>query len=1269
MANLNVLGDFEGPGEERTAFYLKNHLPESWHVISGRKLDDRNRTDIDFIVVGENRIFVVEEKHWGPMVALGEVRWSVVKKDFSFSERSNPLNQVSQNAKKVAGWLKNLNSVNLNHNARPIEALVIMSYENVELKSDPTSKQSQSVLELEGCEKYFLELDKNDSASGNFQEVRKAIIAAILGLKKSERDLSRIGEYSIKSEIADQSAGVRTFWSEVITTGQEVVLTCFDDSYWNSQDGSRNEFILRETAALHKLGSLGCAWFAFPPFLFEEKQWWVVPTLKPSGFVSLESYIQDAKRRTFKQFSSTVLLNSLLGLKEIHEAGVIHKDIQPSYLWLGPKFAVRYSNFRFAHLDGHATIRFTSSSSDSNDFRAPEVSDVDYTSTVRSDVYSLGVSLCKWLFESKSVPEQVDPEVQLVADVLKKMTEHDPKARISVGEAISLFDAPIQSAENAPLLNPAGEFVEGGKVAGRFQLLQQVGKGGMGTSWLATDDFTDGRLRVLKALKSEENYVFASGEFTATRALEGLAHCSTAREIQSSPSPGFLMYDYYQGQTLEALTVDKRFDLDLARDLLLKALHVLSTIHARGIIHGDISPTNLLVNENDEIVFIDFGLAGLEGHKQNGGTPSTMSPEAAAGEPTDRRSDIYSLCATFVSILLGRSPYAGSPNQVAGRDWSIEPLSDIEKIQWGDKGVFFLGTLLEACTEQASNRPDNCEVLIERILSIPQIPVEDWPAHDASKLINPDVDNIRKLYVRSRDGSSDSLGKDSPFAIRTYVNTSLDNNLIPDFIERKLRLVLVTGNAGDGKTALLQTLQEKIKELGGVTAMSNSSGWTMSYGDHTYTAVFDASESSAILDKDQLVEQALGRYTEKSESVVIAINDGRMREFFETHSTQFLEIWQVVEDFFNGEAESSGDIAIVDLKQRSLVAGGPDSIFNSVVDTLTSSTMWSTCSGCSVKNLCPIFENAKLIEGKGRRAVEELVSIAHVKRKSRATIRQLRSTVAWLITGDLTCTDVHEAVENQKDLTRGSFAMPELAFSQNTSDPLVKSWRSHDPASLISSRMSKFLGSVDSFEPGLKNSYLYTKAMRRAYFGLGIDGNDGQNVVDSSETKAYKHLDEYLGALIDPKKLDMGILLRGLSRFIGFNNYVGNDLVVARRISGEWAPLRVFPNSQFSIQNNLKTTKYVETQPDSLTLIHEPSGNHLTFDLDMFEAVMRSSNGSALLDQSASSIRHEVEFFTNVLVGEPTQFIRLVHPSGASTEVSVVDGIIMADPLERGSND
>src|SRR4051794_9796839 len=130
MAHLEVMGEFQGPGEQRTAQTLAGQLPAGWVVIAGRKLAGEQRDDLDLVIVGDHCVFVLEEKSWGPRVELHDKYWRV-----KGEERRNPLDRVSHLARVLAGHLRDRvpGYAAAAGRARLVSAGVVLSHPALEL--------------------------------------------------------------------------------------------------------------------------------------------------------------------------------------------------------------------------------------------------------------------------------------------------------------------------------------------------------------------------------------------------------------------------------------------------------------------------------------------------------------------------------------------------------------------------------------------------------------------------------------------------------------------------------------------------------------------------------------------------------------------------------------------------------------------------------------------------------------------------------------------------------------------------------------------------------------------------------------------------------------------------------------------------------------------------------------------------------------------------------------------------------------------------------
>ncbi|NPC42934.1 nuclease-related domain-containing protein [Nocardioides sp. zg-1230] len=100
MADLAVVA-YKGPGEQEAAEALSQDLPDAWTLIAGCQLPTRERDDVDLLIIGSNRIFVIEIKHWGPVVEIAGDHWRV-----NGQRRISPVDRNSQVARRVSALLR-----------------------------------------------------------------------------------------------------------------------------------------------------------------------------------------------------------------------------------------------------------------------------------------------------------------------------------------------------------------------------------------------------------------------------------------------------------------------------------------------------------------------------------------------------------------------------------------------------------------------------------------------------------------------------------------------------------------------------------------------------------------------------------------------------------------------------------------------------------------------------------------------------------------------------------------------------------------------------------------------------------------------------------------------------------------------------------------------------------------------------------------------------------------------------------------------------------
>lgn len=213
---------------------------------------------------------------------------------------------------------------------------------------------------------------------------------------------------------------------------------------------------------------------------------------------------------------------------------------------------------------------------------------------------------------------------------------------------------------------------------GNYDILDRLGAGGMGTVFKARHR----RMKRVVALKvlatnlsKDTLYIKRFQREVETIASLGHPNIVMAYDADEAESGHFLVMEYVQGRDL-AVCVERDGPLGLKRalDYVLQTARGLAYAHAQGIVHRDIKPQNLLLEETGTVKITDLGLARLN-HGEDGpavgtdvtmaggalGTPDYMPPEQAIDATTiDHRADIYSLGCTLHFLLTGKSPYPGS---------------------------------------------------------------------------------------------------------------------------------------------------------------------------------------------------------------------------------------------------------------------------------------------------------------------------------------------------------------------------------------------------------------------------------------------------------------------------------------------------------------------------------------------------------------------------------------------------------------------------------
>ena len=249
----------------------------------------------------------------------------------------------------------------------------------------------------------------------------------------------------------------------------------------------------------------------------------------------------------------------------------------------------------------------------------------------------------------------------------------------SAERADSFLEEPLTSV-GLMLMNAEHESLEG-QAIGPYQLLELIGRGGMGEVYLAHDP----RLNRRVALKLLPVAIVDDGERVRrfeqeARATSAISHPNVAHiyEIGEAQGRRYIAMEYVRGSTLRQALQQGPLEICEALDIAIQIAIALAAAHEAGVLHRDIKPENVVLRVDGYVKVLDFGLAKLVEDRLYAGMPEAtplpslhtepellmgtsdyMSPEQVRRQPADERTDLWSLGVVLYEMLAGRRPFPG----------------------------------------------------------------------------------------------------------------------------------------------------------------------------------------------------------------------------------------------------------------------------------------------------------------------------------------------------------------------------------------------------------------------------------------------------------------------------------------------------------------------------------------------------------------------------------------------------------------------------------
>src|SRR3954466_12736897 len=229
----------------------------------------------------------------------------------------------------------------------------------------------------------------------------------------------------------------------------------------------------------------------------------------------------------------------------------------------------------------------------------------------------------------------------------------------------------------------------GMQLSGRYRLDAQIGAGGMSTVYRAFDQTLERQVAIKLLHRQIADDPDQLERFRReARAVAQLSHPHIVTVIDAGEEEGrpYIVFEYVQGETLkELIKREGPLDVDESAAYAIEIARALGYAHSRNIVHRDVKPQNVLIDDEGSAKITDFGIArtldeeGLTADGRVLGTTDYVSPEQAMGHEVTGQSDLYSLGVVLYEMLTGEAPFKADTQVAVAMKHVRDPLPDVQR--------------------------------------------------------------------------------------------------------------------------------------------------------------------------------------------------------------------------------------------------------------------------------------------------------------------------------------------------------------------------------------------------------------------------------------------------------------------------------------------------------------------------------------------------------------------------------------------------------------
>ena len=1126
-------------GEKRLIDYLKENLPDDYYIVPNGEYAMKspqgmvNYWEYDCLVVAPHAIYHIENKDWGGNLIGDDFAWFI-----NGVERKNPYPGATLKSKLIAGKLGSKNPDW--RKARVFTLITLSNPAQSKFGLDPHCDCYDQVFLLNAIlPKFIKDYEKAGKSKDCIAPYQKEIVQYLTGesshrsmAKKTEILNYKILEVLQKTETFTEYLCQPKFFVDKRYKVREYPLD-FPDKTKSELDTIRNR-AANASYAQSKMNH--CPYIITSQCQFNDEQ---------TAFYEISEYLDECtlrarlRQKTFTQIEKVnVILDIAYALSEAHSKSVFHRDVCPENIYILANGSAALANFGHSwfveHSDMHFTVGSSLSTEDSSLYAPPEFKDEDVSAA--SDLYSLGVVIYELMtgklpFEStlkfrlsggvlkdEQLPSHVESDLPAWLDEIVKHTivaDMDNRWN-DVNKIIAAIQQGIISSSvvsgGVTVVKDDGDgeinladLKPGDAVTSELILYEELGHGAFGRVFKAKHTLQN----KFYAMKIFDRDVSASETINEFEALRNLSHENIVHFTYNGRTKHGMFYtlmELLDGDNLRdyvtgSMRLPAKEVFNMAEGILKALVYMQGKIPP--VFHRDIKPNNIVWDKRTRFVLIDFNISTTTEDKTFSGTLPYMAPDLILSTQKidwDCSADTFALGVTMYELLTQTYPWPGSdPCPKTG----IAP-TDIRK--YNDKiSDVFADFVMKAIVTDRNQRFKTAKEMFDALEAIGIDGISRYQSVTVNTISHREevdiVDYINSLYSQSKHGNSGTRAgsKGSELDKLTYTETKLDKDLITDIEALKYKLIIITSNAGDGKTAFIRHVEDHGQYR---QAFTNKNGSTFMLNGLQFQSNYDGSQDEEERANNDVLNEffapffGLEDYSKASEGRIIAINEGRLMDFLSTQKG-LIALNNNIEDFFynEGHTELLPGLMVINLNLRSVTAGDKQnpSLLSQQLKKLTNKELWTKCQGCPIADKCFIKYNVDTFQDSsaGDEVIERLEWLMRAivyKRELHITMRDLRSFIAFILTRDFSCEQVKKLVEYVRSEDILEYYWLHYYFNITAPQYYPKSGYFSLPTNESSDRLIKILRDTDIAKvalPAFDRDLYYTDKKAENYLIFG----------------------------------------------------------------------------------------------------------------------------------------------------------------------------------------